>query len=152
MFHELPKTSEEADEFFKRYQENFLNRNLSLCMEKAKDVSEIIITGIKNLKTEVHSKEQMLKVQHFILCIFYGLIIFFYFSLKESQASVSEARKKRQEITQRIKEDSLKDREEVENKLLEITAICKELENEKNRLILLQQEKMLIDNANISKV
>jgi hypothetical protein len=62
MFHELPKTNKEADEFFKRYQENFLGRQLSLFLEKAKDVSDIITTGIDNLKSEVYSKELMLKV------------------------------------------------------------------------------------------
>jgi hypothetical protein len=51
-----------------------------------------------------------------------------------------------------LKEDSQRDREEVENKLLEITAICRELESEKNCLVLRQQEKMLSDNANASKV
>jgi hypothetical protein len=71
---------------------------------------------------------------------------------KESQVSVTEARKKRQEISQRLKEDSQREREEVENKLLEITAICRELESEKNCLVLRQQEKMLSDNANASKV
>jgi hypothetical protein len=61
-FYELPKTIEEADEFFKRYQENFLNRHLSLVLEKAKDVSDIITNGIDNLKSEVYSKELMLQV------------------------------------------------------------------------------------------
>jgi hypothetical protein len=61
-FYELPKTIEEADEFFKRYQENFLHRHLSLFLEKAKDVSDIITAGIKNLKSEVNSKELMLQV------------------------------------------------------------------------------------------
>lgn len=66
MFHDLPKTNEDAEEFFKRYQENFLNRNLSQCLEKAKDVSDIITAGINTLKSEVYSKEQMLKVRHIL--------------------------------------------------------------------------------------
>lgn len=65
LFHELPKTTEEADEFFKRYHENFLTRNSLQCLEKAKNVSDIIATGIKNLKSEVHSKDLMLKVRTF---------------------------------------------------------------------------------------
>jgi hypothetical protein len=51
-----------------------------------------------------------------------------------------------------LKEDSQKDREEVESKLLEISTICRELENEKNCLVLRQQEKMLSDKASVSKV
>lgn len=68
LFHELPKTTEEADEFFKRYHENFLNRNSLQCLEKAKNVSDIIATGIENLKSEVHSKDLMLKVCMYVLC------------------------------------------------------------------------------------
>ncbi|XP_059472857.1 uncharacterized protein LOC132195114 [Neocloeon triangulifer] len=122
MFHQLPKSRAQAEEFFISYKKNVLARLKNDALDNSKNLSKCIQDGVSNLLCELNEKKM---------------------KLQETGVSIVEAKKKRKILTQRIKEASLKDREDLERKLKEIDNVCEGLEIERKQMVMRLEEKKM---------